>query len=237
MKEFLLLSVLFLSCNSLKVTNVVRENVSDRNIQEVFYIGKNDEISHAGKFICDIVLKQNNIHLVDGDIEWNRIKDEINREARIKGGNVLEIEKIGYDVNGYGFYLSGSLYFVDNFVEKKHDENCSIVLLRDGLEGGIASLFKIKVSIDDEDFGSLKKDMPIAKELAGCFETVSLKCNRDEFDIRMSGETKYFKISTREDYDESLLIETSSTIEIGSVHLDEIQFPDLARLILMQHDK
>lgn len=225
---------LILSCSSIKVKKITNISKIDRKIETVSIVGKNENIIHGGKKVGDFVLKESPVFVENMfDIDWNDMKNKMKDLAISSGANLIEINAIGNGIKGHTFYADGSFFYVENLKSiNKETKPCLIVVLRDGFESPLGSAFKINVQIDSGESERIKKDNYAKMEFENCYRNVKLTVNKDSFDIKLNGESKYFKVSKQTSGNS-----TNGAIQIGvgDVQIVEMKDKDLGRLMMYQN--
>ncbi|NAS31652.1 hypothetical protein GTQ40_11765 [Flavobacteriaceae bacterium R38] len=231
--NYLLLAFCVLSCSSIKVKNLNNENIENRKIDDVSIFAANEKIVHNGIKISDFVVKENKVSKESYDVDWESIKREMKDLAISNGANLIEINTIGYGIKGHIFYIEGSFFYSENqaIVNKQVDEECNIVVFRDGLESVLGSAFKINIKMNNEELGALTKKKPIGKKLDNCNQDINLLVNKSQFNLKVEGTSKYYKVSKRTSGGSS---NGGVQIGIGGISLVEIEHKDLGKLMFYQ---
>jgi len=233
-KRIYFLFFIIFSCSSIKVKNLTNYSKSDRKIEKVFIVAKNENTIHTGKKIGDFILKESPVFVENiFDIDWQEMKNKMKNQAIESGANLIEIKTIGNGIKGQTFYAEGSLFYVENLKSiKKETEPCTVVVFRDGFESPLGSTFKIDVKIDSSETKRVKKNNHAKLEFKDCFKAIKITVNKDSFDIKLNGESKYFKVSKQTNGSSA---NGSIQIGIGEVQIVEMTDNDLGRLMMYQH--
>lgn len=224
---------LILSCSSIKVKNLTDNGGVVKKIKTVEIIAQNENVNHNGKKIADFVLKENPKPLGSMDVNWDKVKNEMKDLSISSGANLIEINTIGYGIKGHVFYIEGTLFYSDNFDSNNRKvEPCSIVIFRDGLESPLGSAFRINIKIDSVEFNKINKRKHIKTEFSNCTKSVSLVVNKNNYEIELNGESRYYKVSKQTSGNS---LNGGVQIRIGEIYMTEILDKDLARLMMFQN--
>lgn len=226
--KFLILC-LYLFVTSCGVSEAIVSNLENQNnqlIDEVFFISSKEKYDIDGLVIGDIIFKE------DWNLDWNlNMKQKLIEKAKEKGANIIEVSKIGYNLNAHGFYLEGKLYYKENFV-KKENENCEIGFIRDRFESVLGSAFTINIKANNIELGELKKEKSLSYKVQNCNENISIEINNKELNINFNSKSKYFKIGKSTSGGSN---GNGIQIGIGGLNIIEIEDKELGRLLLLQN--
>jgi hypothetical protein len=226
--KFLIL-FLYLFITSCGVSEVIVSNLENQNnqlVNEVFFISSKEKYNVEGLVIGNVIFKE------DKNLDWSlNMKQKLIEKAKESGANIIEVSKIGYNLNAHGFYLEGKLYYKENFV-KNENENCEIGFIRDRFESVLGSAFTINIKANNEELGELKKEKSLSYNVQNCNENIGFEINNKELNINFNGKSKYFKIGKITSGGSN---EKELQIGIGGLNIIEIEDQELGRLLLLQN--
>lgn len=228
----LVLFLLITSCNTIKLENVTGAQNLNKNIEVVYIVSEKDKLVNGQKKIGDLIFKENK------NSDWNYLKNKMTEFAKLNGANTIEVKTLGWGKKGNVFYLEANLYYIENEntisnFENKQNQNCSIVIFRDGLESPLGSSFTINSSIDNTQFENLKKSIYFKKDLKDCHAEYDVLINKDQYKVQLNGKSKYYKVAKQTS---GGYVGNGVQIGIGGVSFVEIEDEILGKLLMREAD-
>jgi len=231
--SILLVSLFISSCNTIKLNNLTNEQDLSKKIEIVNIISEKDKLTHNGKKIGDIIFRENK------NPDWNYLKNKMTDFAKLKGANLIEVKTLGWGKKGNVFYLEANLYYVENEItladlENNKNQECSIVIFRDGMESPLGSSFTINASINGTKFENLKKNIYFKEYVEDCSQENTVLINKDSYKVKLNGKSKYYKVAKQTG---AGYLGNSVQIGIGGVYFIEIDDETLGKLLINEIDK
>lgn len=226
----LVLFTLISSCNTIKLENVTSNQDLNRNIEFVTILSEKDKLVNGKKKIGDLIFKENK------NSDWNYLKNKMTDFAKLNGANTIEVKTFGWGKKGNVFYLEANLYYIDNetiLSNFEKNQNCSIVVFRDGLESPLGSNFTINATIDNTKFENLKKSIYFKKDIEDCNTEYDVLINKDQYKVKLNGKSKYYKVAKQTS---GGYVGSGVQIGIGGVSFVEIEDEILGRLLMREAD-
>ena len=219
------------SCSSIKLDNVTGEQDLNKKIELVSIISQKDNLINGRKKIGDLIFIENK------NPDWSYLKKKMTDFAKSNGANIIEVKTLGWGKKGNVFYLEANLYYIENensLTNIKKNQNCSIVIFRDGMESPLGSSFTINASIDNNKFENLKKRMYFKQNVDDCNKEYDVIINKDKYKVKLEGKNKYYKVAKQTG---GGYLGNSVQIGIGGIYFVEIDDEILGNLLMSEIDK
>jgi hypothetical protein len=213
-----------LSCSS----GVIVTNLTEKDKVEINNVNiiSNKEFSEIiGDKVGDVVLKENS------NLNWSFLKNKLIETAKSNGANYIIVNNIGYNLKGYGFYLEGTMYYLEKPIEI-NSENCRIGFIRDRFESVLGSAFNIEIKVDEQLIGELKKDKSLIYEAKNCNDNLNVQINKKEQLVKLNGKSKYFQIGKQTAGSSNGV---GIQIGIGGLSILEIEDQQLGKLLYLKN--